>query len=127
MVKLELIKDNNGHDHLMFLIDRDEIMRLMYLNKFGPGVCDGCNESIFETEDKDMYLIPELRDTHCHKCSQDYFKRMKHYKEDMEYLAESIRAMIKFFEFDLTEEDKRVVDNYIKYLKELEEILPATD
>lgn len=127
MVKLELIKDNNGHDHLVFLIDRGEIMRLMYLNKFGPGVCDGCNESIFETKDIDMYLIPELRDTHCHKCSQEYFKRMKHYKEDMEYLAESIDTMIKFFEFNLTEEDKRVVDNYMKYLKELEEILPVTD
>lgn len=127
MVKLELIKDNNGHDHLMFLIDRDEIMRLMYSNKFGPGVCDRCNESIFETGDKDMYLIPELRDTHCHKCSQNYFKRMKHYKEDMEYLAESIISMTEFFEFNLTREDKKVVDNYIKYLKELEEILLATD
>lgn len=127
MVKLKLIKDNNEHDHLVFLIDRNEITRLMHLNKFGPGVCDRCNESIFETEYRDMYLIPELRDTRCRKCSQNYFKRMKHYKEDIEYLSESIITMIKFFEFNLAREDRKLVDNYIEYLKELEEILPVTD
>lgn len=127
MVKLEMIKDNNGHDHLMYVIDHAEIFRMMELGKFGPGVCDGCNESILENGEPNMYLNPELRDSYCHECSSKYFKRMKHYKEDIKYLSEFVKNIPEYYEFNLTEEDKNVVDSYVKYLNKLEEILPETE
>lgn len=82
------------------------------VNWGGYGVCDTCNKSrLLDTGDEDalrdhMYLCPELGSRAlCEQCFEEHKKQVKWYKEDRDFVEETLVGYVNYNNLDIPDAD----------------------
>lgn len=55
------------------------------ISSYREGLCDNCNERLFEEQEEPVYYVAVLNMLFCKDCFDDYIENAPYYKEDKEY------------------------------------------
>lgn len=67
----------------------------------GEGVCDNCNERLFEQQEEPVYYVAVLNMLFCKDCFDDYIENAPYYEEDKEYELNNYNYYAKILNIEL--------------------------
>ena len=65
------------------------------------GLCDNCNERLFEEQEEPVYYVAVLNMLYCKDCFDDYIENAPYYEEDKIYEKNNYNRYAKILNLEL--------------------------
>ena len=65
------------------------------------GLCDNCNERLFDEQEEPVYYIAVLNMLYCKDCFDDYIENAPYYEEDKDFEIEHYNYYAKILNLEL--------------------------
>lgn len=65
------------------------------------GLCDNCNERLFEEQEEPVYYVAVLNELFCKDCFDDYIENASYYEEDKDFEINQYNHYAKILNIEL--------------------------